>query len=64
MTTNGDTRSSNPYEPPVDFEHITVKNEDTPDECVIVPRRASEKQLTTAWIVALEGSFVDLGTMR
>ena len=49
---------------PIELDHVTVENEDAPDECAIFPREASEEQLDTQWIVALEDGFVSLDSMR
>lgn len=51
-------------EPTTELEHVTVENEDAPDECAIFPREASEEVLMTNWITAHEGSFVPLESMR
>lgn len=47
-----------------ELDHITVENDDAPDECAVFPREATEEELMTAWITAQEGSFVDLESMR
>lgn len=46
------------------LDHVTVENEDFPDECVIFPHDATETELRTRWIVASEGGFVGLESMR
>ncbi|MCU4740660.1 hypothetical protein OB955_08070 [Halobacteria archaeon AArc-m2/3/4] len=51
-----------PSRPPL--EHVTVENDDAPDECALFPCEATESELHTTWITAQEGSFVDLESMR
>lgn len=48
----------------VDLDHVTVENDDAPDECAVFPHDASENELLTCWIAAQEQSFVDLESMR
>ncbi|WP_254766851.1 DUF7511 domain-containing protein [Salinilacihabitans rarus] len=59
-----DTRrdGADPQSPPID--HVTVENDDAPNECALFPREASEEELLTTWITAHEGSYVDLESMR
>ena len=38
--------------------------DDAPDECTIYPADATAADLTTTWITAREGSFVQLDEMR
>ena len=47
-----------------DLEHITVENEDAPDECAIFPCDATENELLTTWVTAQEGSYIDLESIR
>ena len=47
-----------------ELDHVTVENDDAPDECAIFPREASEAELMTTWITACEDSFVSLDSMR
>ncbi|WP_255170504.1 DUF7511 domain-containing protein [Natrononativus amylolyticus] len=51
-------------QPTFELDHITVENDDAPNECAVFPREATEEELMTHWITAHEGSFVDLGAMR
>lgn len=46
------------------FTATIVRYEDGPDECTIHPKRVNDNRRTTAWITALEGSFVSLSTCR
>ena len=46
------------------FTATIVRYEDSPDECTIHPSRVDDNSRTTAWITALEGSFVSLSTCR
>lgn len=46
------------------LEHITVENDDAPDECAIFPCEATENELLTTWVTAQEGSYVDLESIR
>ncbi|MFP8953822.1 hypothetical protein ACLI4Z_12775 [Natrialbaceae archaeon A-arb3/5] len=65
MTTDADPQSPDSEAiPPVDCEHLVVENADAPDECVIVPYDPTEDELYSCWIVAHEGSFVTLESMR
>ncbi|SDQ29670.1 DUF7511 domain-containing protein [Natronobacterium texcoconense] len=48
----------------LELDHVTVENDDAPDECAVFPREASEEELMNCWIVAQEHSFVDLESMR
>ncbi|WP_049926518.1 DUF7511 domain-containing protein [Halopiger goleimassiliensis] len=64
MTSDCDTSLPVPGEPSIRLEHVTVRNDDAPDECAIFPRNATERQLTTAWIAAQDDAFVALESMR
>lgn len=44
--------------------HVTVENDDAPDECAIFPANASEAELMTNWVTAQDDSFVSLESMR
>lgn len=46
------------------LEHVTVEYENAPGACTMYPRDRSDADLTTHWITAEEGSFVDLEAMR
>ncbi|EMA40226.1 DUF7511 domain-containing protein [Halobiforma nitratireducens] len=50
--------------PGIELDHAHVENDDAPDECALFPRAASEDELVTNWIVAHEGSFVELESVR
>ncbi|MXV63491.1 hypothetical protein GS429_15790 [Natronorubrum sp. JWXQ-INN-674] len=63
MNTDADSHSPTD-EPTTDLDHVTVENEDAPNECAIFPREASEDELMTNWITAHDESFVSLDTMR
>ncbi len=68
MSSDIDTPSE-PALPPADepiseIDHITVENDDEPNECALFPASASESELMTTWISAQEGSFVDLASSR
>ncbi|SDJ99672.1 MULTISPECIES: DUF7511 domain-containing protein [Natronorubrum] len=63
INTDGDTQSP-PDEPTTELDHVTVENDDAPNECAIFPREASEEALMTNWISAHEDSFVALESMR
>lgn len=62
--TDADHQSIDPEEPTTALDHVTVENDDAPNECAIFPREASEEELMTNWITAHDGSFVDLESMR
>ena len=49
---------------PTELDHVTVENDDAPDECAIFPREASEDELDRRWIVAYDDGFVSLESMR
>ena len=57
------TDGSRPAQPE-QFRAAVVDYDDAPDECTIYPRTVSERQRTTAWITAREGSFHPLIEMR
>lgn len=48
----------------ITLEHVTVEYENAPGACTVYPRDCSEADLTTRWITAKEGSFVDLEERR
>ena len=56
--------SAEPTRPTPAIEHITVENDDEPNECALFPQDASENELLTTWITAQEGSYVDLESTR
>lgn len=64
MTSNIDVTPPVTDEPPIELDHVTVENDDAPNECAIFPREASEDQLMTTWISAHDESFVALESMR
>ena len=53
-----------PAEQPALFEHVTVENEDYPDECAFVPPESSSAPEATTWILAVGDGFVDRAAMR
>lgn len=53
-----------PDDPTVELDHVTIELDSAPDECAIFPRDASDEQLLTCWITAQGGSFVDLESIR
>ena len=66
MSHDVDTRPNvtEPTESSPELEHITVENDEAPDECALFPREASERELLTTWITAQEGSYIDLESAR
>lgn len=62
--TNTDVHPPDTEAPTVELDHVTVENDDAPDECAIFPHEASGDELTTTWIAAQDDSFVDLESMR
>jgi len=64
MTSNTDITPPVADEPPIELDHVTVENDDAPNECAIFPRAAPEEQLMTTWISAHDDSFVALEAMR
>ncbi len=68
MTSDIDHPSEAPLpptdEPTLEIDHITVENDDDPNECALFPATASEAELTTTWISAQEGSYIDLESIR
>lgn len=64
MTTDPDIEPRRPDEPTTELDHVTIENEDAPDECGIFPHESSELDQRTNWIVAHDDSFVDLTAMR
>lgn len=51
-------------DPSPELDHVTIDNGEEADECAIFPADAPEEELMTNWISAIEGSFVDLESMR
>lgn len=43
---------------------IIEDREHHPDRCVIYPRNADESEVSTRWIAAAEGSYLDLEAVR
>ncbi|QCS43654.1 hypothetical protein [Natrinema versiforme] len=62
--TDADFHAPDSKEPTTELDHVTVENDDAPDECAIFPHEASEDELRTAWISAYDDSFVALESMR
>ena len=60
----GSNRLGCPSEQPIGLEHVRIENVDLPDECLLMPRDPSDGDPFHQWIVALEGSFVDLDDVR
>ncbi|WP_049912740.1 DUF7511 domain-containing protein [Natrialba hulunbeirensis] len=50
--------------PTIELDHVTIENGSQADECAIFPADAPEEELMTNWVAALEGSFVDLDSVR
>ncbi|ELZ91456.1 hypothetical protein C440_14119 [Haloferax mucosum ATCC BAA-1512] len=47
--------------------HLTsriITRDDGREECTIHPSNAGPNELLTTWVTALDGTFVDLDTMR
>ncbi|WP_049922684.1 DUF7511 domain-containing protein [Halopiger djelfimassiliensis] len=66
MTNDIDTQRTGPEETAaaIALDHVTIENENAPDECALFPREASEEELMTNWITAHDESFVALESMR
>lgn len=68
MTPDTDHHADPTFGPPKDqlpaIDHITVENEDNPNECALFPASATEAELMTTWISAHEDSYVDLASTR
>lgn len=47
-----------------EFVATVVEYDQVPDECTIHPLDATDEELMTCWITALEGSFVSLPAVR
>jgi hypothetical protein len=47
-----------------DFEAKIVRYDDAPTECTIFPTDVSERERTTTWLTAREGSYCSLDAMR
>ncbi|PCR92317.1 DUF7511 domain-containing protein [Natrinema ejinorense] len=62
--TDADVHLPDSEEPTVQLDHVTIENDNAPDECAIFPHGASEDELMTNWITAHDDSFVDLQSMR
>lgn len=63
-TDGGVTRSTeeDPRRPAL--EGTIVRYDDGPDECTLHPTDLSERERTTAWITAKEGSYVSASAWR
>lgn len=46
------------------FVATVVQYDEVPDECTIHPLDATEEELMTCWVTALEGSFVSVRDVR
>ncbi|WP_449405042.1 DUF7511 domain-containing protein [Halegenticoccus soli] len=46
------------------YEHITIRNEDSMVECTILPCNCSSAELVTHWLTASGDSFVSLQEMQ
>lgn len=46
------------------LEGTIVRYDDRPDECTLHPTDLSERERTTAWITAKEGSYVSASAWR
>ncbi len=46
------------------LEGTVVRYEDKPDECTLHPSEPTERECTTAWITAKEGSYVSAVAWR
>ena len=57
-------RASLPASPEDRLVATVVHYEKVPDECTIHPLDATDEELMTCWITALEGSFVPLPDAR
>lgn len=62
MTT--DTTYDRPTDLSVELEHVTIENEDAPDECAIFPTDSSRLDPGTNWIVAHDDAFVSRDEIR
>lgn len=61
---NVDARRTTTEDPVFELDHVTIENENAPNECAIFPRDATEEELMTNWIEAHDEAFVDLESMR
>lgn len=61
---NVDARRTTTEDPAFELDHVTIENENAPNECAIFPRDATEEELMTNWIEAHDEAFVDLESMR
>ncbi|RQH00322.1 DUF7511 domain-containing protein [Natrarchaeobius oligotrophus] len=64
MSHNVEHRTPDAEEPLIELDHVTVENENAPNECAIFPRGATEAELLTTWITAHDDAFVALEAMR
>jgi hypothetical protein len=49
---------------PPAIAHVTIENENRPDDCALFPRAAPESERLTTWIAATEHDVVDLDDRR
>ncbi|WP_265110224.1 DUF7511 domain-containing protein [Halosolutus halophilus] len=63
MTTDPDIVPHRPTESTTELDHVTIENEDAPNECAIFPSESSDLDQMTNWIVAHDDSFVALTAM-
>ncbi|MFC4436696.1 MULTISPECIES: DUF7511 domain-containing protein [Natrialbaceae] len=61
---NVDARRTITESPVFELDHVTIENENAPNECAVFPRDATEEELMTNWIEAHDDAFVDLESMR
>lgn len=61
---DADVHPPDSEEPSAELDHVTVENDDAPNECAIFPREASEAELMTTWITAHDDAFVAVESMR
>jgi len=53
-----------PDGPRHELDHVTIENDDLPDECAMFPAESSDIDHVASWIVAHDDSFVSLTEMR
>ncbi|WP_222919935.1 hypothetical protein [Natrinema sp. SYSU A 869] len=62
--TDADFHAADSEESTAELDHVTIENDDAPNECAIFPHEASEDELMNAWIAAHDDSFISLESMR